>query len=142
MCAEKEDRTNQDYPSIPLEKLVQPAILLLLASNAAHGYELIQKLSRMDCVDCDPDTATVYRALRKMEQDGLVFSKWEHGEFGPARRQYRLSEEGRKLLDMWAMGLEARMRQIGSFLTDYKSLSGDSITGAAKPEAGVKPNDE
>ena len=140
MCAEKEYGTNKAYPSIPLEKLVQPAILLLLARNSAHGYELIQKLSGMDCVDCDPDTATVYRTLRKMEQDGLVFSNWEHGEFGPARRQYRLSEEGLKLLDMWARGLEARMRQIDSFLNDYKNLISDSITDAAKPETGVKPN--
>lgn len=136
MCAEKEDRTARDYPSIPLEKLVQPAILLLLARNTAHGYELIQKLSRMDCMECDPDTATVYRTLRKMEQDGLVFSNWEHGESGPARRQYRLSEEGRKLLDMWAMGLEARMRQIDSFLTGYKSLSSDSITNLQSRRRG------
>jgi len=140
MCAEKEDRTTRDYPSIPLEKLVQPAILLLLARNTAHGYELIQKLSRMDCMECDPDTATVYRTLRKMEQDGLVFSNWEHGEFGPARRQYRLSEEGRKLLDMWARGLEARVRQIDSFLAEYKGLGSDNITDAEKPVAGVKPN--
>lgn len=138
MGDEKEDSIKEDCPQIHLEKLVQPAILLLLAKNSAHGYEIIQKLSKLDCLDCDPDTATVYRALRKMEQDGLVFSNWEHGEFGPARRQYSLTAEGRKSLDMWARGLEARIRQIDSFLAQYRDLSSHCITDAARPGAGVK----
>ncbi|MCL4440279.1 MAG: helix-turn-helix transcriptional regulator [Firmicutes bacterium] len=109
-----------DPLSIPMEKLTQPAILLLLHRNEAHGYDLIQKLSQARFIDSDPDTATVYRALRRMEQDGLVVSSWKHGEFGPARRQYRLTPEGLKLLEEWIGRLEERKKQIDSFIGYYR----------------------
>lgn len=107
---------------MPLEKLTQPAILLLLAGNEAHGYEIIQKLNRMDFMDGELDTATVYRTLRRMEQDGLVVSSWKHGEFGPARRQYRPTGKGLESLDGWAKVLKARVVQIQSFISDYDRL--------------------
>lgn len=126
MSSEKADRP--ESPVMPLEKLAQPAILLLLARNKAHGYELIQKLNQMDLTDGDMDTATVYRTLRRMEHEGLVTSRWEHGEFGPARRQYQLTEEGHNSLDQWAGALQARLRQIESFLTYYDRFKRQTAT--------------
>lgn len=122
MHSEKEGKTSADTAAMPLEKLTQPAILLLLAGNEAHGYEIIQKLNRMDFMDGDLDTATVYRTLRRMEQEGLVVSSWEHGEFGPARRQYRLTGEGLNSLEEWIKTLKARVAQIQSFISYYDRL--------------------
>ncbi len=122
MNGEMEGRAAGEPPVMPLEKLTQPAILLLLAQNKAHGYELIQKLNQMEFTDGDLDTATVYRILRRMEQEGLLASNWEHGEFGPARRQYRLTGEGLNSLDEWARTLQARLRQIETFLTLYRHI--------------------
>jgi poly-beta-hydroxybutyrate-responsive repressor len=130
MSSEKSDRP--DPPVMPLEKLTQPAILLLLAQNRAHGYDLIQKLNQTDFTDGDLDTATVYRTLRRMEQEGLVTSRWEHGEFGPARRQYQLTEEGYNSLDQWAGALQARMRQIDSFLTYYHRFKRQAATDGSQ----------
>lgn len=136
MCAEKGDKPAGDSPALQLEKLVQPAILLLLAQSPSHGYELLQRLSRMDCVEGEPDTATVYRTLRRMEQEGLVSSGWEHGEYGPARRQYRLTGEGVSLLDRWAGALEERMKQIGSFISLYKRINYGAGAETSKPGGG------
>ena len=47
----------------------------------------------------------LYRVLRALEEDGLVTSRWESGEPGPAKRTYELTEEGRRLLDEWAGAL-------------------------------------
>ncbi|MFZ5642600.1 MAG: PadR family transcriptional regulator [Bacillota bacterium] len=105
-----------------VEKLTQPAILLLLAQSEAHGYDLIQRLSQLDFMEGEPDTATVYRNLRRMEQDGLVVSQWQHGESGPARRHYRLTDSGLKLLDEWAQKLEDRMKKLESFILSYKNI--------------------
>jgi len=69
-----------------MEKLTQPAILVLLAQDRAHGYDLIQKLNQLESIDGELEAATVYRTLRRMEREGLISSQWEHGEFGPARR--------------------------------------------------------
>jgi DNA-binding PadR family transcriptional regulator len=122
MCTGNNEKIAENSVYVPLEKLTQPAVLLLLAKNKAHGYELIQKLNQMDCIDGGLEAATVYRMLRRMEHDGLIVSKWEHGEFGPARRLYELTVDGRKSLDGWAVALKARIRQIEAFISDYNGV--------------------
>ena len=43
----------------------------------------------------------VYRALRALEDDGLVVSEWRRDLPGPAKRTYTLTDDGRALLDEW-----------------------------------------
>lgn len=122
MCRDGNSNKVCDCVAVPLEKLTQPSILLLLAQNKTHGYDLIQKLNQMDFIDGEIEAATVYRILRRMEQEGLIASRWEHGEFGPARRQYELTDSGKQSLANWACGLKARMRQIEAFLLCFSNL--------------------
>jgi DNA-binding PadR family transcriptional regulator len=95
---------------------------MLLAQQPTHGYDLIQKLNHSDCIDGELEAATVYRTLRRMEHDGLIVSRWEHGEFGPARRQYELTGPGREHLEYWVGSLKARMRQLANFIAHYKDI--------------------
>lgn len=125
MCADNNEKNSSNGVVVPLEKLTQPAILLLLVTNKTHGYELIQRLNQMDCIDGELEAATVYRMLRRMEQEGLIVSRWEHGEFGPARRQYELTAQGRQSLDDWATALKARVKQIESFILNYNSIENE-----------------
>jgi poly-beta-hydroxybutyrate-responsive repressor len=99
------------------EQLLQPGLLLLLARRPMHGYELIQSLNRLSFhpEECDP--ATVYRNLRRMEDDDLVRSEWQAGESGPARRVYHLTAEGDRLLNMMAANAQRRRKQLEAFLT-------------------------
>lgn len=122
MCKGKSEHTNEGSASVPLEKLTQPGILLLLLKDKSHGYELIQKLNQVEYIDGELEAATVYRTLRRMEQDGLIESRWEHGEFGPARRQYQITDYGRETLKHWANGLKSRMKQIETFIENYNGL--------------------
>lgn len=125
MCPDNDGKSTGNDVSVPLEKLTQPAILLLLVTSRSHGYEIIQKLNQMDCIDGELEAATVYRMLRRMEQEGMIVSRWEHGEFGPARRQYELTARGRQLLDDWVAALKERVKQIESFISNYNSLEED-----------------
>ena len=54
------------------------------------------------------DVGNVYRALRALEEDGLVVSEWRADLPGPAKRSYTLTDEGRALLDEWLRGARAR----------------------------------
>ncbi|WP_066638445.1 PadR family transcriptional regulator [Desulfolucanica intricata] len=108
--------------NIPLEKLTYPAILLLLAQAPAHGYDIIQRLNLLEYIEGELEAATVYRILRRMEKDGIIVSKWEHGEFGPARRKYKITRQGLHLMDEWALGLRLRSRQIELFLNSYNEF--------------------
>jgi DNA-binding PadR family transcriptional regulator len=66
------------------------------------------------------DPGGLYRALRAMEQEGLVGSRWEPSEAGPPRRTYHLTEEGEDWLHAWAGTLRETQRIVGAFLTRYE----------------------
>ncbi|ACV61869.1 transcriptional regulator, PadR-like family [Desulfofarcimen acetoxidans DSM 771] len=117
----KEEKViNKSFHNTSPEKLTYPAILLLLAKIEAHGYDIIQRLNQLEYIEGELETATVYRILRRMEQDKIIVSRWEHGEFGPARRKYQITQSGLQLLDNWVASIQTRKRQIELFLNSYK----------------------
>jgi len=103
------------------ERLIQAQLLLLLAEKPAHGYELIQRLNEADFTDGEVDVATVYRNLRRMDQDGLVTSRWEAGPAGPARRLYTLTPRGKQFLKAWAASVQQQMERLENFLRRYRA---------------------
>lgn len=58
MCNNGDEKTAVNDLPVPMEKLTQPTILMLLAQNNAHGYELIQKLNQIDCIGGEMEAAT------------------------------------------------------------------------------------
>jgi poly-beta-hydroxybutyrate-responsive repressor len=102
-----------------VERFTEPAILLLLRERPAHGYELLEALPVLTG-ESRVDMGNLYRVLRALEEDGLVTSRWEAGEPGPAKRTYELSTEGRHLLDEWAGALGRSRNRIDAFLDRYE----------------------
>ena len=66
------------------------------------------------------DMGNLYRVLRALEEDGLVTSRWESGEPGPAKRTYELTEQGQRLLDEWATALLRSRDRLDTFLERYE----------------------
>lgn len=100
--------------------LLRPAILLLLKERASHGYELVSRLGELG-LDV-PDFGGLYRALRAMEDEGLVSSSWGTPARGPARRVYALTPEGEDQLRESAPALVQQRRAIGGLLDRYRGL--------------------
>ncbi|MDP8975079.1 MAG: helix-turn-helix transcriptional regulator [Actinomycetota bacterium] len=100
--------------------LLRPAILLLLKERESHGYELVSRLS--DLGFDVPDFGGLYRALRAMEDEGLITSSWGTPERGPARRVYSLTSAGDAHLRQSAPGLVHQRRTIGGLLERYRGL--------------------
>lgn len=106
--------------AVHIDKMLWPALMFLLQQKKqAHGYELIQALHKMETVEGDIDPATVYRNLRRMEDEGLVSSYWESGSSGPARRLYNLSEKGEQALHLCASLISDRKNRLERFLRQY-----------------------
>jgi poly-beta-hydroxybutyrate-responsive repressor len=99
--------------------LAQPWILLALAQGPVHGYELLERLAEPDL-----DPGFLYRALRIMEEEGLVRSTWDTTGRGPARRVYTLTEEGWEALRIWAVRLRRIRENLDRFLATYARLEG------------------
>lgn len=96
---------------------LRPCLLLLLREGEAHGYELAENVSGFGFDHSDP--GALYRALRKLEEDGLVNSDWQPSEAGPPRRVYGLTEAGVEELDRRATDLAEGERRIDAFLARY-----------------------
>jgi DNA-binding PadR family transcriptional regulator len=62
------------------------------------------------------DPGGMYRVLRRLEDEGFVASTWSEGEYGPQRRRYELTDEGRSLLRQWAEHLRERERVFRSVI--------------------------
>ena len=97
-----------------LDKLIQPAVLALLAGEPMHGYRLVQRLGRMSMFKGhEPDTTGVYRFLKAMEDRGLVSSAWDLSASGPAKRCFDLTAKGRRCLTLWGTTLRKYQEQVG-----------------------------
>lgn len=92
-------------------------LLLLIGEAPAHGYDLLEQIGELGFAGVDP--GGVYRALRAMEQEGLVASTWEPSTSGPARRTYALTAAGRRSLDGWARALRERVAYLTALLDRY-----------------------
>jgi DNA-binding PadR family transcriptional regulator len=110
-------------PSCPcegktLERLIRPAVLLLLAQEPMYGYRLVQQLAEMPMFDGQkPNAAGVYRCLKTMADEGLVISEWELSESGPAKRRYSITAAGEECLASWFITLVQYRDALSEFLT-------------------------
>ena len=109
-----------------IERFVEPAILLLLRERPMHGYELLERITELAPREQGgrTDLGNLYRLLRALEEEGIVTSAWNADTPGPARRTYRLSEAGTRLLDEWAQALRHAREGLDAFLTRYDHPEG------------------
>src|SRR5262245_19326847 len=73
-------------------------LLAVLEAGPAHGYAVIEALRTSSGGAFDLPTGTVYPALRRLEEDGLVKSSWHEPPGARKRRVYQLTAKGRKAL--------------------------------------------
>lgn len=116
--------------------LLEPAILAALTTTTSHGYDLRAEVEELTGGFLVVDPGGLYRALRRMEDDGLVVSTWTEGEHGPQRRTYRITEDGRDVLGNWAERLVARRTAVEGILQAIDRLDkpGDPHREPADPE--------
>lgn len=96
---------------------LKPCLLLLLREGTAHGYELIERVEAFGFDHSDP--GALYRALRRLESEGLVASIWEPSESGPPKRVYELTGAGVEELDRRASDLAEGERRVDAFIDRY-----------------------
>jgi DNA-binding PadR family transcriptional regulator len=72
-------------------------LLAALEDGPRHGYAVIEALRTGTGGRLDLPTGTIYPALRRLEQSGLITGSWSVVA-GRRRRYYRLSAAGRKTL--------------------------------------------
>jgi PadR family transcriptional regulator PadR len=95
-----------------LRGVLDMCVLARLATGESYGYQLAQGL---DAAGLGPiQGGTLYPVLLRLQRTGLVEAHWREGRSGPARKYYRLTNEG-----------DAMLRQA---ITDWHAFSSDVNT--------------
>jgi DNA-binding PadR family transcriptional regulator len=112
-----------------LARLIQPAVMAVLAGESLHGYLIVQRLAEMRMFRGQrPDPTGVYRVLKAMEQEGLVKSTWREADNRPAKRCFTLTAAGRDCLVRWSQTLQEYEESITDLLA--------TIAQATRPRRG------
>ena len=99
---------------------LRPALLTLLRRDNDHGYNLLQSLEELGINTEGMDPSVVYRALRDMEEEGLVQSQWGEESLGPRRRVYSLTGDGEDVAAAWKEDLLRTRTEIDNLLSAMK----------------------
>ena len=102
-----------------LSRFVVPGVLLLLAEEPAHGYDLAIRLAGLGFTKNEGDTALVYRALGHLHREGYVTAHEAPGEGGPPRKVYSITPSGQVLLEQWHGVIDERVTVLSRFLERY-----------------------
>jgi PadR family transcriptional regulator, regulatory protein PadR len=91
-------------------------LLAVLENRPAHGYAIIDSLRKRSGGTFDLPEGTIYPALHRLEEDGLLSSHWSE-ESSRRRRIYELTPKGQKVLTRrqqeWRLFAEAVDATVG-----------------------------
>lgn len=74
-------------------------ILAVLENETAHGYAIATKIRALSDHKFTAGEGTLYPALRKLEAEQHIRSEWIISPSGPAKREYSITDQGRKELE-------------------------------------------
>src|SRR5215813_11782526 len=93
-------------------------ILRTLLFGPCHGHGIAKHIQRTSEDVLQVEHGSLYPALRRLEQNGCINSKWEPTDRGREMRFYRLTAKGRKQLAIeeshWQQLVEAMARTLRS----------------------------
>ena len=96
-----------DIPQGTLDML----ILQVAAAGPIHGYAIAQRLRQISKDVLQVPQGSLYPALHRLENRGLLAADWQSSETGREAKFYRLTRKGRAQLktetDNWARLSEA-----------------------------------
>ena len=93
MC---DDRTHCCHH--PGTGLIQLEILRILYENPTHGYRIMDELRKFTSNEYAPEPGAIYTMLRRLEERGLLASRWEKKASRADRRVYTITQKGKEFL--------------------------------------------
>lgn len=108
----------------------EPTFLVLtaLADGRKHGYGLISEADQLSGGRVRLKVGTLYAALDRLTQDGLVRTAGEEVVDGRLRRYYELTDDGAETLEREAARLESNAAQARARLRARPALSFEALT--------------
>lgn len=78
----------------------KPMILSILVRGEDYGYQIIQRVKDISGGAMEWSDNMLYPVLHRLENDGLIVSRWKISDGGRMRKYYRLTDKGRHELEV------------------------------------------
>jgi transcriptional regulator len=101
-----------DLPQGTLDLL----ILKATAAGPVHGYAIAQRLEQASRGVVQVPEGSLYPALHRLENRGLLAAEWKRTDTGREAKFYRLTKKGRKQLDAEAASWQRLTEAVGLIL--------------------------
>ena len=101
-----------DLPQGTLDLL----ILKTIALGPVHGYAIAQRLEQVSRGVVQVPEGSLYPALHRLENRGLLAADWKATETGREAKFYKLTRKGRKQLEAEAASWQRLIDAIGLIL--------------------------
>jgi transcriptional regulator len=101
-----------DLPQGTLDML----ILQVVALGPIHGYAIAQRIQQVSRDVLQVQQGSLYPALHRMENRGLLAAEWKESETGRDAKFYRLTPRGRAQLKSETANWERLSQAIGLIL--------------------------
>lgn len=92
------DQLLENWESVYKKGLLTFWLLLLLDEKPRYPYEMSAEVRHASQGTINADDNSIYRAIARFEEMGLVVSEPGTSSLGPPRKYYRLTRDGRALL--------------------------------------------
>ena len=104
----------------PKTELLQGTLDLLILKTVAlgpvHGYSIAQRIRQVSKDVLQVRQGSLYPALHRLEERGLLEASWGTTETGREAKFYKLSRKGRAQLDREAAGWDQLARAVYAVL--------------------------
>jgi transcriptional regulator len=92
-------------------------LLKIVAVEPTHGYAIAQRLQQISGEIVQVPGGSLYPALHRLENRGLVKSQWRETDSGRDAKFYRLTHEGRAHLNVQAASWRRLAEAVGLILS-------------------------
>ncbi|HOO32646.1 MAG TPA: PadR family transcriptional regulator [Thermotogota bacterium] len=98
-------------------------VLLILAEDSTHGYEIAQKLGEFGfSIQTTGQMGSLYRLLSDLESAELIEADWITDQPGPAKKKYRITGKGIEELKNQSDAFDAVRERIDVFQQRVQAL--------------------
>lgn len=78
----------------------KPMILSILSRGEIYGYQIIQNVIQISGGTLEWSEGMLYPVLHRFDKEGFIRSRWKISENGRRRKYYKLTELGKKELEV------------------------------------------
>ena len=101
-----------DLPQGTLDLLIFKAV----AADPLHGYAIAQRLEQVSRGVVQVPEGSLYPALHRLENRGLLAADWKTTDTGREAKFYRLTRKGRRQLEADAANWQRLIEAVGLIL--------------------------